>query len=424
MKRKENDLPFPAPRRRTAIAMAAVVMCLALCLCGCRKADTDTPQTEAGQQTVIVTPQAEDELLPSPSQDEGAWLLDTPPSPTAVDATAAPEENAEEAEVVDPNASPSPSPTPKAHVHEYEKKVVKATCLDEGYTTNTCECGVTFRDSFTDPLGHDFVKEVHAASCTERGYTMYECSRCAGAYVEDYTDMLPHNYAGKVVAASCTEKGYEEYTCVICGDNYRTKEVKAFGHDYEITTVNATCTTNGKTVKTCATCGHTETENTEKAAHTWNDGEIIKNPGCETTGTVLYTCTVCGATNSSTLSATGHKMQTDVIKATCAHEGYTAHTCVYCGYFYEDNYTDMVDHRYSAYKVLSQPTCTSAGSTLMKCNVCQHETTVTTDATGHSYSVSTVVDPTETEGGYTVYTCSKCGDSYNADHTDPLLPAA
>ena len=40
----------------------------------------------------------------------------------------------------------------------------------------------------------------------------------------------------------------------------------------------------------------------------------------------------------------------------------------------------------------------------------------------HSYAVTVVevVDPTCTEGGYTVYECSRCGKSYEADYEDPL----
>ncbi|MCD8117860.1 MAG: hypothetical protein LUE21_12295, partial [Oscillospiraceae bacterium] len=38
-------------------------------------------------------------------------------------------------------------------------------------------------------------------------------------------------------------------------------------------------------------------------------------------------------------------------------------------------------------------------------------------ATGHTY-VAVVTEPTCTEGGYTTYTCSVCGDSYTGDETE------
>lgn len=423
MKITNSNLPSPIVKnKRAAITITAVVMAACCLLSGCgnkKQSDELTPETG---QTIIVTTAPEEIALPSPTAGEALSIATAAPEETPIEVVA--DTVTGDVLEADPNASPSPSPSPQGHVHDYEKKVVKATCLDEGYTINTCECGVTFRDSFVDPLGHDFDKDVHAASCSERGYTMYECVRCKGAYVEDYTDMIPHNYAVKTVAATCTENGYEEHVCIICGDFYRDKEVKSFGHDYETSTIAATCTQNGKSVKTCKTCGYSTSTNLEKSDHTWDNGKINKAPGCETTGSVLYTCVNCSATKSSTLAATGHEMQTDVIKATCSHQGYTAHTCIYCGYFYEENFTDMVDHRYSPYKVLSEPTCTAAGSKIMKCNVCQHETTTTTDALGHSYKVTSVVSPTETEQGYSVYTCSGCGDNYKGDYVDAIGPSA
>ena len=40
--------------------------------------------------------------------------------------------------------------------------------------------------------------------------------------------------------------------------------------------------------------------------------------------------------------------------------------------------------------------------------------------TQHRYSAVSTAAPTCTEGGYTIYVCSVCGDSYRADETDPL----
>lgn len=66
------------------------------------------------------------------------------------------------------------------------------------------------------------------------------------------------------------------------------------------------------------------------------------------------------------------------------------------------------------------PTCTEAGYTLHTCSICGD--TYSSDpvsATGHSY-VAAVTAPTCTEAGYTTYTCSVCGDTYTADQ----VPAA
>ncbi len=69
-----------------------------------------------------------------------------------------------------------------------------------------------------------------------------------------------------------------------------------------------------------------------------------------------------------------------------------------------------------------QPDCTTAGYTAgVYCDDCRsyisgHEKV---EALGHSYD-SVVTAPTETEPGFTTYTCSTCGDIYVGDHTEAL----
>ncbi len=80
-----------------------------------------------------------------------------------------------------------------------------------------------------------------------------------------------------------------------------------------------------------------------------------------------------------------------------------------------------------------EATCTEDGSyeSVVYCSVCGEELsreTVTVDALGHDYE-AVVTAPTCTEGGYTTYTCSRCGDTYVADetaalgHTEEIIPA-
>lgn len=65
------------------------------------------------------------------------------------------------------------------------------------------------------------------------------------------------------------------------------------------------------------------------------------------------------------------------------------------------------------------PTCTAEGLTEgSHCSICR-EVLVPQQAipaTGHHYD-ATVTDPTCTAGGFTVYKCSACGDTYTADET-------
>ena len=46
----------------------------------------------------------------------------------------------------------------------------------------------------------------------------------------------------------------------------------------------------------------------EREAHTWNDGEITKQPTAEAEGEKTYTCTACGATRTEAISNTAEKL--------------------------------------------------------------------------------------------------------------------
>ena len=72
-------------------------------------------------------------------------------------------------------------------------------------------------------------------------------------------------------------------------------------------------------------------------------------------------------------------------------------------------------------QVITQPTCTEGGFTTYTCSVCGDSyTTDETPALGHTWDDSVVTPPTCTEGGFTTYTCSRCGDRYTADETPAL----
>lgn len=57
-----------------------------------------------------------------------------------------------------PTNTPNPTSTPKPvkHTHAYTDKVVKPTCTNKGYTSHVCSCGDSYKDKYTEPLGHNF----------------------------------------------------------------------------------------------------------------------------------------------------------------------------------------------------------------------------------------------------------------------------
>ena len=77
-------------------------------------------------------------------------------------------------------------------------------------------------------------------------------------------------------------------------------------------------------------------------------------------------------------------------------------------------YKFTVDHYYARYSMIA-PTCTQKGYTIYKCTGCGDSYDGDfIEAKGHDYE-SKIVKPTCTAQGYTRYTCKTCGNTYT-DH--------
>ncbi len=66
-----------------------------------------------------------------------------------------------------------------------------------------------------------------------------------------------------------------------------------------------------------------------KVDHTWNEGEVSKQPTCTEDGIKTFTCTVCGDTKTEVITATGHAWSDWEVKtpATCETEGQEERHC-------------------------------------------------------------------------------------------------
>lgn len=111
-----------------------------------------------------------------------------------------------------------------------------------------------------------------------------------------------------------------------------------------------------------------------------------------------------------------HSYSASTVYPTCTEGGYTVYTCS-CGASYTDNYTSALGHDWSSW-TKQQATCTSAGVIAYQCNRCQSYYEESTGAISHNY-VSEVVAPGAWTEGYTVHTCTMCGDSYTDSYTSP-----
>ena len=309
--------------------------------------------------------------------------------------------------------------------HDLKQHVIIApTCTETGLAYVTC-----WRCDYTDyqeipALKHDL--EQHAAkapTCTEKGWNAYEgCSRC------DYTTYveLPAQHDLEQHAAqapTCTEKGWDAYeACKNC--NYTTRKELPAQHDLEQHAAKApTCTEKGwNAYETCSRCNYTTYAEQPALNHDLVQHEA-KAPTCTEKGWNAYeTCSRlgCNYTTYQEIPALKHDLvQHDAQAATCTEKGWDAYdTCSRCDY---TTYAEQPALNHALVHHDAQaPTCTEKGwNAFDTCNNCNYTTYAELPALNHDYQAVTVEPTCETDG-YTVFTCSRCKDSYTADPTDKL----
>ena len=81
---------------------------------------------------------------------------------------------------------------------------------------------------------HEYISEVTEPTCEEQGYTTHTCTKCGDSYKDSYTDALGHTWnEGEVTKeATCTEDGEMTFTCETCGET-KTEKIEAPGHTFE-----------------------------------------------------------------------------------------------------------------------------------------------------------------------------------------------
>ena len=312
--------------------------------------------------------------------------------------------------------------------HDLVQHAAKApTCTEIGWDVyDLCvRCGYTTRKELP-ALNHDLVRHVaQAPTCTEKGWNAYEtCSRCDYTTYTELTALKHDLKQHAAKAPTCTEKGWNAYeTCSRC--DYTTyTELTALNHDLvQHEAQAATCTKPGwNAYETCSRCDHTTYAEQPALNHDLVNHDA-KAPTCTEIGWDAYkTCSRCDYTTYTELTALNHDLvQHDAQAATCTEKGWDAYkTCSRLGC----NYTtyqeipalnhDLVQHEAKA------PTCTEKGwNAYETCSRCNYTTYAELPALNHDYQAVTVEPTCETDG-YTVFTCSRCKDSYTANPTDKL----
>ena len=128
----------------------------------------------------------------------------------------------------------------------------------------------------------------------------------------------------------------------------------------------------------------------------------------------------CNYTTYQEIPALKHDLvHHDAQAATCTEIGWNAYdTCKNCDY---NTYVELPVLNHALVQHDAQaPTCTEKGwDAYDTCSRCDYTTYAELPALNHDYQAVTVEPTCETDG-YTVFTCSRCKDSYTADPTDKL----
>ena len=273
------------------------------------------------------------------------------------------------------------------------------TCTEDGYTGNLyCnDCGNVVTYGETDPmLGHDYKEtDRKEPDCQNDGYIKKTCENCSDEISEPIASTgSEHNIETTIVPPTCTEDGYTLKKCTVDGCTYeeKTDAVTSEGHKWNTWEVNAETH-----AEKCSVCGATA----EPAEHSYTNGVCVCGYGCDHSFDAWESDAeghykVCSNCSSST-NKTPHSFE--------------GGKCTECEY--------ICAHIWGDWQTVTESTCTSQGVQTRSCTACGASETVDKALAEHSYT-SEIIPPTCVDGGYTIYTCTVCGDVYEGEPTEPL----
>ena len=293
----------------------------------------------------------------------------------------------------------------------------KATCSAKAVCV---ECGGEYGEK--DPNNHDLVHfRAKAPTCTEIGWDAYDrCIRCGYTTRKELPaqhDLEQH--AAK--APTCTEIGWDAYeACSRCA--YTTRKELPAQHDLKQHAAKApTCTEIGwDAYETCSRCDYTTYAEQPALNHDLVNHDAQAATCTEKGWNAYETCSRCNYTTYAEQPALNHALVNHDAKApTCTGIGWDAYdTCSRCDH---TTYAELPALNHALVQHAAKaPTCTEKGwNAYDTCSRCNYTTYAELSALNHDYQAVTVEPTCETDG-YTVFTCSRCKDSYTADPTDKL----
>ena len=315
-----------------------------------------------------------------------------------------------------------------------------------GTETPTCTTGKICRLCWSEYgiLGHAWGEwssagnGTHIRSCTRSNCDAVDTASCTGGTATcsakavcvtcgaEYGEKDSNNHALEQYAAqapTCTEIGWDAYEACSRCDYTTRKELPALNHALEQHEAQApTCTEIGwDAYEACSRCDYTTRKELPALNHDLVR-HVAQAPTCTEKGWAYDTCSRsgCNYTTRKELSALNHDLEQHAAKApTCTEIGWDAYeACSRCDY---TTYAELpaLNHDLEQHAAKA-PSCTEIGwNAYDTCSRCDYTTYAELPALNHDYQAVTVEPTCETDG-YTIFTCSRCKDSYTADPTDQL----
>ncbi len=298
---------------------------------------------------------------------------------------------------------------PTAHEHDYHYlETVKPNCENLGYDIFQCNgCGDLIKSNYTQATGHSYgAITVREATCKQGGLKLWLCSDC-GDFYEETTPLSSHKYKTEIHNPTCRITGYTNHICEVCGDSYVTNITPIISHSYEHITKETTCVDKGYTTHTCTMCDyHYVSDYTDPTGHSWDEGHNVTSSTCSAEGVIEYHCINCNEKMIVSEDATGHIPGE---AATCTKP----QICTVCKTVLE------LPTGHNHKPTVVEPTCTAMGYTIYTCDCGDTFNGDFTNIIDHDYKVK-VTEPTCTSMGFSEYICKDCGHKYTTDYTDKI----
>lgn len=319
--------------------------------------------------------------------------------------------------------------TTPPHVHNYKTEVTPSTCTRGEITKYICTCGDSYEDIGTSLRGHDYQTQTIAPTTSSEGYDLFTCINCGDSFKENFKPKLQievvpthtHNYKTEQVEATCSEGGYSRHVCS-CGDVVINNETAAKGHSMEELPNDAPPCTITEVIHKCTVCGYEEVEKVTPAEHVI-DMEVFNLEEDES-----ETETARGNQERAIAVAEGSACVRCGMLVPIYTEG-TENGHVFSGWKYNPHfhyrscttpgcmYMEATKHAYAEMR-RTNPTCTMGSEVTYGCFICGKISlqVVERTALGHNFKFNKTVKPTETEPGYDLHKCTRCGAEHRVNY--------